>query len=44
MVSFWNVINLSVRSISFMAEKMFLYAFKTLKRVLLLEGRFGDSQ
>ena len=38
-VSFWNVINLSVGSISFMAEKIFLFDFNTFKFVLPLEGR-----
>ena len=38
-VSFWNVINLSVGWISFIAEKMFLCDFSTFKFVLPLEGR-----
>ena len=38
-VSFWNVINLSVGSKSLIAEKMFLCAFSTFKFVLPLEGR-----
>ena len=37
-VSFWNVISLSVGSINFIAENMFLWAFKTFKFVLPLEG------
>ena len=39
MISFWNVINLRVGSISFIAEKIFLCAFRTFKFVLSLEGR-----
>ena len=39
MISFWNVINFSVGSISFIAEKIFLCAFSTFKFVLPLEGR-----
>ena len=38
-VSFWNVINLSVGSIIFMAKKIFSCAFNTFKLVLPLEGR-----
>ena len=38
-VSFCNVINLNVGSISFMVEKIFLCAFSTFKCVLPLEGR-----
>ena len=37
-VSFWNVISLSVGSINSIAENMFLWAFKTFKFVLPLEG------
>ena len=38
-VSFWNVISLSVGSIKFIAENIFLWAFNTFKVVLPLEGR-----
>ena len=38
-VSFWNVMSLSVGSINFIAENIFLWDFKTFKFVLPLEGR-----